>query len=121
MLVFFNSICNILFSAQTGNIDQLDMRRHAVAHIAWGCDDRYWYNVGTLLLDSHLNSAQLKHTTTLFSLSNHYILSREWRVIVDQVQINSHGRPDDTIISQVGADWGRMCFKSVKTLEALHS
>ena len=27
----------------------------------------------------------LKHTTTLFALSDHYILSREWRVIVDQV------------------------------------
>ena len=34
-----------------------------------------------------------KHTTTLFSLSDHYILSREWRVIVDQVQTNYHGRP----------------------------
>ena len=30
----------------------------------------------------------LKHTTTLFSLSDHYILSQEWRVIVDQVQNN---------------------------------
>ena len=30
----------------------------------------------------------LKHTTTLFSLSDHDILSREWRVIVHQVQIN---------------------------------
>ena len=27
----------------------------------------------------------IKHTTTLFSLSDHYILSREWRVIVDQL------------------------------------
>ena len=34
---------------------------------------------------------QLKHTTTLFYLSVHYILSREWKVIVDQVQINYHG------------------------------
>ena len=33
------------------------------------------------------------HTTTLFSLFDHYILSREWRVIVDQVQTNYHGRP----------------------------
>ena len=31
----------------------------------------------------------LKHTTTLF-LSEHYILSRQWRVI-DLVQINYHG------------------------------
>ena len=35
----------------------------------------------------------LKRTTTLFALSDHYILSREWRVIVDQVQTNYHGRP----------------------------
>ena len=35
----------------------------------------------------------LKQTTTLFSLSDHYILSREWRVIVDQVHTNYHGRP----------------------------
>ena len=35
----------------------------------------------------------LKHTITLLSLSDHYILSREWRVIVHQVQTNYHGRP----------------------------
>ena len=35
----------------------------------------------------------LKHTTTLFSLSDHDILSREWRVIVNQVQTNYHGGP----------------------------
>ena len=35
----------------------------------------------------------LKHTTALFALSDHYILSREWRVIVDQLQTNYHGRP----------------------------
>ena len=32
-------------------------------------------------------------TTTLFALSDHDILSREWRVIVEQVQNNHHGRP----------------------------
>ena len=32
----------------------------------------------------------LKHITTLFSLSDHYILSREWRVIASQVQTNNH-------------------------------
>ena len=32
------------------------------------------------------------HTTALFSLSDHYILSRVWRVIADQVQTNYHGR-----------------------------
>ena len=30
----------------------------------------------------------LKNTTTLFSVSDHYILSRKWRVIVDQVKTN---------------------------------
>ena len=35
----------------------------------------------------------LKHTTTLFSLFDHYILSREWEVIVDQVHNNYHGKP----------------------------
>ena len=41
----------------------------------------------------HYISAELKHTTTFFSLSDQDILSRGWRVIVDQVQINYHGRP----------------------------
>ena len=45
--------------------------------------------------------AGLKHNSILFVLSNHYILSREWRVIVDQVHTNYHGKPDGTIISQV--------------------
>ena len=35
----------------------------------------------------------IKQSTTLFSLSDHYILSREWRVIVDQEQTNYHGGP----------------------------
>ena len=43
----------------------------------------------------------IKHTTTLFALSDHYILSREWRAIVDQVQTNYHGRSIGTIISQM--------------------
>ena len=61
-----------------------------------------------------------------------YILSREWRVIVDQVQTNYHGRP--MVLLSVRCDravdydlimrdphYGRMCFKSVKTLGAIHS
>ena len=36
---------------------------------------------------------ELQLTTTLFSLSDHDILSRKWRVIVDQVQVDYHGRP----------------------------
>ena len=70
----------------------------------------------------------LKHTTTLFPLSDHYILSREWKVIVDQVQTNHHGWP--CCYNQSGVTellimsdfhYGRMCFKSVKTLGAPHS
>ena len=37
---------------------------------------------------SRVPKPKLIHTTTLFSLSEHYILSREWIVIVDQVQTN---------------------------------
>ena len=66
----------------------------------------------------------LKHTSTLFSFSDHYIPSREWRVIVDQVQVGYGIR-----ISQVWPELlimrdphgGTMCFKSVKTFGALHS
>ena len=66
------------------------------------------------------HSDPLKHTTTLFALFDHYILSREWRVIVDQVQTNYHGRPRE-LSSVRDPHEGRMCFKSVKTLGALHS
>ena len=45
------------------------------------------------ICDQPWSATLLKHTTTLFSVSDHYILSREWRVIVDQVQTNYHGRP----------------------------
>ena len=70
----------------------------------------------------------LKHTTTLFTLSDNYILSREWRVIVDQVQTNYHGRlmvvyPSDANDLLIMSDphYGRMCFGSVQTLGVLHS
>ena len=73
----------------------------------------------------------LKHTTTLFSLSDHHILSREWRVIVDLVQTNNyyHGRGlwyyNQSGVTELLIMWHalyvRMCFKSVKTLGVLHS
>ena len=72
-------------------------------------------------------STSLKHTTTLFALSSdHYILSREWRVVVDQVQtiimIEACGAIGVTeLLIMRDHDYGRMCFKSVKTLGALHS
>ena len=43
-----------------------------------------------------------KETTTLFSLSDSDILSREWRVIVDLAQTNYHGRP--MVLKAVGCD-----------------
>ena len=38
-------------------------------------------------------SFNLKHTTALFALSDHYIIIREWTVIVDQILTSYHGRP----------------------------
>ena len=71
---------------------------------------------------------ELKHTTTLFALFDHDILSWEGRVVVDQIHINYHGRhmrydqSDATELLIIkDPHYGRMCFKSVKTLEALHS
>ena len=72
--------------------------------------------------------SQANHTTILFSLYDYYILSREWRVIVDQVQTNYHGRsmvPNQSGVTKLliikDPHYGWMCFKSVKTLGALHS
>ena len=71
------------------------------------------------------------HTTTLLYLFDHDILSQEERVIVDQVQINYYGTLNGTIVPhQSGVTkllimrdphYGRMRFKSVKTLGVLHS
>ena len=53
---------------------------------------------------------ELQHSTSLFALSDNYILSQEWRVIVDLVQINFHGRLYSIKISQVwDPHYGRMC------------
>ena len=62
-------------------------------------------------------SIKLKQTTTIF-LSDHYILSRECRVIVDKVYANYHGRP--MLLKSVSCDrafdygdphFGLICFK----------
>ena len=48
----------------------------------------------SLYMLNRLHLSQLKHTTTLFSLSDHDILSREWRIIVNQLsslQTSYHG------------------------------
>ena len=50
------------------------------------------YRVNKTQLHVGENYNHLKHTTTLFSFYDPYILSREWRVIVVLVQINYHGR-----------------------------
>ena len=48
-----------------------------------------------IIVGNSIGYAILKHTTTLFSLSDRDILSREWRVIAEQVglQTNYHARP----------------------------
>ena len=47
----------------------------------------------TVVNDFRRFLSHLKHTTTLFSLFDHDILSREWRVVVHLVQTNYHGSP----------------------------
>ena len=68
------------------------------------------------------------HHYIIYALSYHYILSREWRVIIHQVQTNmmvgiwcynQSGVTEMLIMRDPYYD--RMCFKSVKTLGALHS
>ena len=63
---------------------------------------------------------ELKHTPTLFYLSDHLILNWEWGIIVNQVQTDYHGRPWDWNLSGVtellimrDPQYVRMCFKSV--------
>ena len=64
----------------------------------------------------------LKHTTTLFALSDHYILSREWRVIVDQLHGRTYNQSSvNELLIMRDPHYGRMCFKLVKTLGTLHS
>ena len=51
------------------------------------------YRINETQLHVGEHSNHLKHTTTLFSFFDPYILSREWRVIFDLVQTNYYGRP----------------------------
>ena len=50
-------------------------------------------DIARLIREQNWLARVLKHTTrpTIFSLSDHDILSREWRVIVHHVQTNYHG------------------------------
>ena len=62
-----------------------------------------------LLIWAYTEYQHIKTHHHLFSLSDHHILSREWRVIVHQVQTNYHGRHIASIISQVWPNcrlWG---------------
>ena len=53
-----------------------------------------------------------KHTTTLFALSDHYVLSREWRVFVEQVQVWCYNQPGVTkLLIMRDPHYGWMCFK----------
>ena len=55
-----------------------------------------WYQPWRVLWERGRTASDGRHEHhvkhTLFSLSDHYILSQEWRVIVNLVQTNSHGR-----------------------------
>ena len=55
-------------------------------------DNTYTESLGTATPADISTRHYLKHTTILFSLSDHYILSRGCRVIVHQVQTIYHGR-----------------------------
>ena len=70
-----------------------------------------------------MHASSLKHITTLFSLSDHDILSREWRGRVGHVQTNHHDRPMvpgvTELLIMTDPHYDRMCFKSVKTLGAV--
>ena len=66
----------------------------------------------------------LKHTSTLFSLSDHDILSRELLLIkyrpIIVVGLCAIISVTELLIMR-DPHYDRMCFKSVKTLGALHS
>ena len=73
-----------------------------------------------------LFSLLLKHTTTLFYLFDHYILSREWRVAsyrpIIMICLCCYNQSGVTeLLVMWDPHYGRICFKSVKTLRALHS
>ena len=66
----------------------------------------------------------LKHTTTLFPISDNYIQAGNGELFVDQVQTNYHARlwyynqSDVTeLLIMSDPQYGRMCFKSVKIPE----
>ena len=46
-----------------------------------------------LFVVKHLPTSPIKTHHYIISFVDHHILNREWRVIVDQVQTNYHGRP----------------------------
>ena len=72
----------------------------------------------------HIPAVKTHHY--IISLSDHYILSREWIVIVDQVLTNCtlhfiQWGVAELLIMSLGSHYARMCFKSVNPLGALHS
>ena len=63
--------------------------------IGWQLTEKSTKNMRSWLITFNVtlgivHDAHLKHTTTLSFLSDHDIISREWRVFVDQVQTNYH-------------------------------
>ena len=81
---------DLLNVLSNGTTIVLDIAGVACSCLTSGCNDPRGTYV-TQIRTSTICQAIFKHTTTLFSLSDHYILSREWEVIVDLVQTNYHG------------------------------
>ena len=97
-------ICYMLYSqlaSPDGSLD-LEIQKYWV-RIPVGSDVCHWGSASTIIQTAQspgmcsaaygtMYYTMLKHTTTLFSLSDHDIQSREWRVIAHQVYTNHHGR-----------------------------
>ena len=75
-----------------------------------------------------INALELKHTTTLFVLCDHYILSRNGELLMIKYRTiimvglwcyNQSGMTELLIMRE--PHYGRTCFKSVKTLGDQHS
>ena len=68
-----------------------------------------------------MHASSIKHITTLFSLSDHDILSREWRVSVGHVQTNYHDRPMvpgvNELLIMTDPHYDRMCLSQLKPSE----
>ena len=66
------------------------MRIPLVAHIAWGGDGRYWYNGGTLLWVSPLNSAQLARCEWILRANTRCEASPIWKSVCQLIWLQQY-------------------------------